>query len=74
MHSSIMCTPNFGVWNSGKKFLYIIQTDDLEFIVAKYNINLECVQVFYQFLLTKNKNLLALDYDIKIYWVFRANK
>ena len=37
--------PNFGLQNSGEKFLFMICTDFLEFVVAKFNLNLALVQL-----------------------------
>ena len=37
---------NFGIWNSGKNILCILCTDFLEFVAAKFNLELAFVQFF----------------------------
>ena len=45
-----------------KKFSWVIHIDFLEFVAAKFNLNLAFVWVFDSFVQTINKNLYSLHY------------
>ena len=53
----MMMTPNFWLWNSEKHLLYII-IDFLQFVAAKFELNLTFVEPFIQLVLTKNIKII----------------
>ena len=57
-------TSYLGIQNSGKNIL-VFNTHILEFVAAKFNLNLAFVQFITEFifLITKNKNLYSLHYQ-----------
>ena len=68
----IIWTTNFWLRNAGKNnLLYIVGIDSLEFIADKFKLDLTVVQIFIQFLSTKNENSLNFSKH-KIYTSFKA--
>ena len=70
-YTRVTNTPNFGLWNSGKKILMYNKHWLFRICSSWISISL----TFHWFILTKNENLHSLNYILehKIYPIFRTN-
>ena len=72
-HSCVIPTLNFGLWNFGKKHIsYITRTDFLEFLAAKFNLNLTLGKIsgpFFSFGKKKMSHKARVESRLDINWL-----